>query len=112
MQSTNDVAETTRLTGVFEKLRERLLDRTSRNPLVSYKHRPTSKRQLRIVDTQLESVYEQLTSGQTNAALAISPLPEPEEVPEDERSPEFRSRLEYAKASDEAFLTKGATIAT
>ncbi len=81
----------------YERLRERLLDMTLRNPMLSYKHRPTSKRQLQIVDEVPEEVFRQLT-GETG--LVIAPLPEPDDVPPDEKTPEFVSALTYEKAAD------------
>ena len=50
-------AEAARLERLFGLRRDRLLDLGARNPLISYKHRPTSKRQLRLVDAALDSVF-------------------------------------------------------
>lgn len=85
----------------YEKLRERLLDMTLRNPMLSYKHRPTSKRQLQIVDEVPEEVFRHLTG---ELSLTIIPLPEPDDVPRDEKTPEFVSSLTYAKATDPGYL--------
>lgn len=85
----------------YERLRERLLDMTLRNPMLSYKHRPTSKRQLQIVDEIPEAVFRQLTG---DAGLVIAPLPEPDDVPRDEKTDEFISALGYGKATDDTYL--------
>lgn len=84
----------------YERLRERLLDMTLRNPMLSYKHRPTSKRQLQIVDEVPSEVFRHLTG---EASLTIVPLPEPDDVPRDEKTTEFISALTYAKATDAEF---------
>ncbi len=84
-------AEQRRLEGLYGRLRDRLLDLSSRNPLVSYKHRPTSKRQLRFVDAVPDLVYAQLVAEV--AAIQILPLTEPDEVPMDERTGDFISHL-------------------
>jgi Protein of unknown function (DUF4011) len=49
--------EKTRLLGVYDGLRNRLLDLTLRNPMLSFKHSPRSKLFLQIVDTDLERLY-------------------------------------------------------
>ncbi|MDR7037977.1 very-short-patch-repair endonuclease/septal ring factor EnvC (AmiA/AmiB activator) [Methylobacterium sp. BE186] len=85
----------------YERLRERLLDMTLRNPMLSYKHRPTSKRQLQIVDEVPEEVFRHLTG---EVGVTIIPLPEPDDVPRDEKTPEFVSSLTYAKATDPDYL--------
>ncbi|MCP2080855.1 UNVERIFIED_ORG: very-short-patch-repair endonuclease/DNA polymerase III delta prime subunit [Methylorubrum zatmanii] len=84
----------------YERLRERLLDMTLRNPMLSYKHRPTSKRQLQIVDEVPSEVFRHLTG---EASLTIVPLPEPDDVPRDEKTTDFVSALTYAKATDADF---------
>ncbi|WP_114945276.1 DUF3320 domain-containing protein [Microvirga calopogonii] len=99
----SDTKEIARLGKVYEQLRERLLDMSLRNPMLSYKHRATSKRQLQIVDEVPENVFGLLTDG---AALEILPLPEPDETPADERSEEFISALEHAKVADVEHLTQ------
>jgi len=84
----------------YERLRERLLDMTLRNPMLSYKHRPTSKRQLQIVDEVPSEVFRHLTG---EASLTIVPLAEPDDVPRDEKTTEFVSALTYTKATDADF---------
>lgn len=94
---------TDRLEKLYEGLRERLLDMSLRNPLLSYKHRPASKKQLQIVDEVPESVYGLLTGG---TSLEILPLPEPDDIPQDEREEDFVAALEHAKVSDLEYLTR------
>ncbi|GJD34012.1 DUF3320 domain-containing protein [Methylobacterium aerolatum] len=85
----------------YEKLREKLLDMGLRNPMLSYKHRPTSKRQLQIIDEVPEAIFDLLADG---TSLEIVPLPEPDDVPPDEKTDEFVSALSYAKATETEYL--------
>lgn len=95
--------EMTHLEKLYTGLRERLLDMTLRNPMLSYKHRPSSKQQLQFVDEVLENVYGLLTEG---ANLEILHLPEADDLPQDERAEDFIAALEHAKVSDIEYLTK------
>jgi hypothetical protein len=97
-------AEAARLERLFGLRRDRLLDLGARNPLISYKHRPTSKRQLRFVDAELVDVFGRLADE--GGALPIQPLPEPDEVPMDERKDEFITHLEHAKSADATYLAQ------
>jgi very-short-patch-repair endonuclease len=97
-------AEAARLERLFALRRDRLLDLSARNPLISYKHRPTSKRQVRFVDAVPDVVFGQLADD--GAALSIQPLPEPDEVPEDERTEKFFSHLGHAKSADATYVTR------
>lgn len=99
MPANGDLA---RLRGTYEKLRERLLDMTLRNPMLSYKHRPTSKRQLRIVDEVPEEIFRLLAVD--GASLEVVPLSEPDDIPRDEKTDEFVSALTYAKATEAPYL--------
>lgn len=97
-------AEAARLERLFGLRRDRLLDLGARNPLISYKHRSTSKRQSRFVDAALNSVFGRLADE--GGALPIQPLPEPDEVPMDERADEFIAHLEHAKSADATYLAQ------
>jgi very-short-patch-repair endonuclease len=99
-----DNKERARLTKTYEQLRERHLDMSLRNPMLSYKHRPTSKRQLQIVDEVPDEVYRLLTVD--GASLDFVALPEPDETPLDERTEEFMAALDHAKVADLEHLTK------
>src|SRR5262249_4134711 len=99
-----DEVEQSRLATIYGNLRERLLDLSLRNPMLSFKHRATSKRQLQIVDAVPEEVYRKLVGE--DASLELVPLPDPDEIPADERSEEFRSALAHASVSDLEYQTK------
>lgn len=69
---------------MYEELRAKLLDLSRKNPMLNYKHRAGSKRQLRIVDADLDTVLAHLM--EQDKELVIEPLPEPDNIPEDERT--------------------------
>ena len=93
MKSMDDTSATSDLDGIFapeeaaapvnnfprgsvaeglERLRARLLDLTNRNRLLNYRHPRASS--LRVVNTDLQSVFNRLISG---AKLPFEPVPEP-----------------------------------
>jgi hypothetical protein len=83
---------------LYDDLRKRLLDLSRRNPMLNYKHRVGSRRQLRIVHTNLESTFAELTTKQRQ--LPFAPLPEPDDIPADELTDSFKAALGYAKSTD------------
>jgi hypothetical protein len=87
----------------FEKFRAELLDLTRRNPMLNYKHSPRSRQHLRIVDTRLEFVLSELLQSRTPV---IKALPDPDDVPEDEKAPKFVAALNHAKLTDLEYLTR------
>ena len=56
----------------LDRIRTRLLDLTNRNKLLNFRHSPASS--LRIVDTSIDAVFQQLRD---NGKLAFLPVPEP-----------------------------------
>jgi len=88
----------------YEKLRAELLDLSRRNPMLNYKHRPGSRQQLRFVDTTLDFVLSELIEKQRTPIL--KPLPSPEDIPADEKTPEFLTALGHAKANDLEYLMR------
>lgn len=109
VQNTPNQAELERLSLVYEKLRARLLDMSLRNPMLNYRLSTTSKRQLQFFDEVPEYVYRQLV--EKGLSLDVEPLPEPNDIPADERTPEFKAALEHAKVSDQTYLEKSAALA-
>ena len=95
--------EALRLKRIFDNLRQRLLDLTRRNQLLNYGLSPRSKRFLQAVDSDIEGVHRRLVSDEQS--IEILPLPEPDSIPADERTDEFRVALERAKATDIKYLT-------
>lgn len=97
-----DTHDGVRLAKLYEGLRLRLLDLTRRNQLLNYSLSPRSRRFDQIVDTTLESVHEKIVGDE--ATLRILPLPEPEDIPAEERTEEFRVEFDRAKATDVEYL--------
>ena len=89
---------------LYDDLRKKLLDLSRRNPMLNYKHRVGSRRQLRIVNTNLEGTFAELTTKQRE--LPFAPLPEPDDIPEDELTDPFKAALGYAKSTDFDYLTR------
>jgi very-short-patch-repair endonuclease len=83
-------------------LQQKLLDLTKRNPLISTKllERPNSF--IRIVDEIPELLFKSITSNQ----MKITPLPDLEIDPIDERTRKFQNALSEARLNDEIYLSK------
>jgi very-short-patch-repair endonuclease len=97
-----DTSDSARLSKLYEDLRLRLLDLTRRNQLLNYSLSPRSRRFIQIIDATLEAIHRKLVSEE--ATLRIEPLPEPEDIPVEERTDEFRTELDRAKTTDVEYL--------
>ena len=104
MRAQNLTAEEQRLTKLYDRLRDRLLDMRLSNPMLNYKHAAKSKRQLQFVDEVPENVYRRLSINEE--AFIVSALPEPEGTPADELTEDYRAALEHARISDAEFITE------
>jgi hypothetical protein len=93
---------------LFDQLRASLLDLSPGDPMLNYRHRVASRRQVRIVDCDLEQVFIELADRQ--GGLALIALPEADDVPDDERSPRFLGALARARATDFDYLSKLASL--
>ena len=93
-----DKAETERLSGLYERLREKLLDLSKRNKMLNYKITERSRTQLRIGNEVIEDVYKQLAGNED--LFRIVPLPEPEDIPADEKTDDFLNALAHGRVSD------------
>ena len=83
-------------------LRERLLDLTTRNRLLNYKHSDRSRTHVRVIDELPDVLYKKLQEGRS---MAFKPLPQPDEdPPKDERTEAFQTVLDAAMESDEEYL--------
>ncbi len=102
------VSEGQRHQRLYDDLRKKLLDLSRRNPMLNYKHRAGSRRQLRIVHTNLEAAFGELTAKQKE--LLFAPLPEPDDIPEDELTDTFKAALGHAKSTDLDYLTRLAAL--
>jgi hypothetical protein len=85
----------------IEALRQKLLDPSKRNPLVSFRHSERARGHVRIIDELPDSLLEKLEAGNKLTFIA---LPEPPDQPGDERSDEFQMAFEAARVTDEEYL--------
>ena len=72
----------------FDQLRAQSLDLSQDDPMLNYRHRVASRRQVRIIDCDLEQVFTELEKGE----LPLAALPEADDVPDDERPPAISAR--------------------
>lgn len=84
-----------------DKYRSRLLDTSKRNSLISFNHSERSRQHIRVIDELPDFLYGEFLDGKT---LTFNGLPNEEDDPPDEKTPEFRSYLERAKLTDEAYI--------
>ena len=85
---------------VVQEYRTKLLDLTSRNPLISFRHSERSRSHIRIINEIPEKLFNKLVAGRE---LSFKPLPDPQLTPRDEDTPFFASSLRRAKAEDRAY---------
>lgn len=92
------------LKGLFQQrlglLREKLLDLTKRNRLISFKHSDRARTHIRVIDELPDFLFARLSSGK---GMRFKPLPEPETEPKDEDSHEFLMELEAARTIDKIY---------
>ena len=85
---------------MIDRYRERLLDLSKRNPLISFKFSERGK-YIRLIDELPEVVFDKLSSGQK---MVFQSLDEPDLTPADENEPKFRKLVEKLKKTDEKYL--------
>jgi hypothetical protein len=81
----------------IEQYRSKLLDLSSRNPLVNFKHSDRSRSHIRLVDEIPEILFSKLEAGRE---LTFEPVPDPVLIADDEREPDFETALRKAKRTD------------
>ena len=86
---------------VIEGLRSKLLDLTTRNPLLNYRHSDRAKAQVRMIDELLDALHGLLTYGRS---LVFRAVREPDDQPEDEKSDEFQIALEAQRLEGEEYV--------
>jgi very-short-patch-repair endonuclease len=84
----------------IQQYRQKLLDLSSRNPLISFRHSERSRSHIRIVDEIPELLFNRLSNSRQ---VTFVPLPYPELIPADERVPLFESAIQNAKRTDELY---------
>src|SRR2546426_8876938 len=91
----------------IQQYRQKLLDLSSRNPLISFRHSEKSRSHLRVVDEIPEILFSKLLLGRVLTFVALA---EPELVSLDEQDPSFQQELRKAKKVDEQFLKDHAEL--
>ena len=81
--------------------RKKLIDTSGRTSLISFKHSERSVSQLRIIDELPDEVVARLESGKS---FTFSGLPQPQEIPDDERTPKFAAEVERRRTTDKEYL--------
>lgn len=85
---------------VIQQHRTKLLDLTSRNPLISFRHSERSRSHIRIIDEIPEVLFSKLGAGKE---LFFTPLPDPDMTPGDENAPAFLNLLRRAMTEDQVY---------
>ncbi len=89
-----------------DRYRSKLLDLSSRNPLVNFRHSERSRSHIRVVNEIPEILFAKLEAGRE---LTFEPVPDPILIPDEELAPDFEAALRKAKRTDEEYqggLTK------
>lgn len=97
-----ETSEQERLSEIYEQLRLKLLDLTKRNRMLNYTFGARSRKQLQFVDVAVKDLYLNLV--EQDQTLKISYLNEPDNIPADEKTPDFQENLEIKKNSDQIYL--------
>ncbi|WP_438748241.1 DUF4011 domain-containing protein [Pararhizobium sp. O133] len=87
----------------IEEIRPRLLDLTSRNPLVNMSFDSRSASQVRVIDELPDRVFYSLNNDTT---LKFRPLPSFEEESKDELTTEFVEAVSIALRTDDEYLSE------
>ena len=85
----------------IERLREKLLDLSTRNRLLNFTHKEPSRQHIRIVDELPDLVFASLVDEKQ---LTFQAVPDPEDDFPEEQTPRFKSALRKAKLEDPLYL--------
>ncbi len=83
-----------------QRYRTKILDLSSRNPLIQFRHSERSRSHIRIVNEIPEILFDKLEAGRQ---LTFAPVPDPVLFPSDEDRPEFQAALQQAKREDQEY---------
>lgn len=101
-----DPAVAAYLRAALVKLRDKLLDLSKRNPLVSFKHSERGASYVRVIDELPDVLDASLRAG----GMTFEPLPAAERTPADELTPDFKIAWERARLTDPAYLKEIAAL--
>jgi very-short-patch-repair endonuclease len=86
---------------IVQQDRTKLLDLTSRNPLISFRHSERSRSHIRVIEEIPEKLFIKLVAGKD---LSFKPLPDPELTPRSEEASIFLDLLRRTKSEDRAYM--------
>ena len=84
----------------LQKFADNLLDLTGRNRMIHSNFQASTKKHFRFIDEVPNQLYQKLTTS----SMQFKPLPEPDEIPIDEASTQFKAEMEVQMLSDEDYL--------
>ncbi len=91
-----------------EEFRKKLLDLTSKNALLNFKHKDNSLRQIRVIDEQPDLLWSSLMNGKE---FSFKSLPERNDEPLDEQNnKKFQAMFDERQLTDDKFLTDKARL--
>jgi hypothetical protein len=99
-QATNQANTAYFVRQAIQQYRTKLLDLTNRNPLINFRHSERSRSHIRIVDAVPERLFTRLINGDQ---LSFEALPDPELIPNDEKTPVFSNLLRQARSEDQIY---------
>lgn len=85
--------------GILDKMKDRLLDLTRRNPLISTRFSERSHSHIRVVDELPEVIFEKIVNG----SMIFQPLPSIDDPLPDELTNKFKKTLVEFKNTDEIY---------
>ena len=105
-EQAGDASRRNLLNQVVGNLRNRLLDLTTRNPLLAFKHGAKTPRFIRVVDEIPNFLFDRLERNESDVAWKFRSLGEPDEELEDEKTTIFRRAMDAARLEDAEYLEK------
>jgi hypothetical protein len=87
----------------IQQYRQKLLDLSSRNPLISFRHSERSRSHIRVIDEVPEALFSRLSMSRQ---MTFDHLPSPELIPPDERAPLLERAINNARRTDELYKEK------
>ena len=87
----------------LEELRKKLVDVSGRTNLISFRHSERVHSHVRIIDEIPDQLLERI---KTSKGMTFVHLPDQDNVPKDEKTPEFQDAYAYIKIEDEYFISE------
>lgn len=98
-----DQKDQRRMAEEIKKCRDRLLDTSRRNSLISLRHSERSRQHIRIIDELPDFLYGAFLDGRWLEFKSLPEVSGGDQTPADEETREFRRRLEEAMITDDEY---------